>query len=559
MELRRYAALALKWLWLLVLGTLVAGGVAYQVSRVQTPIYQAQLQLMVNQTQSANGPDYSSLLASQNLTQTYAELITSRRVLDAAYQKLGLNPLDQASPATAQVVRSTQLVTLSVEDASPQRARDLATAIAEVFIQQRVADQMGQTAASEKVLQQQIADLEKEMRDTSAQIEQAKAGGDAQAGNLQRLQGVLSQYQVTYAQLAQSENAIQLANARFANAITIVEPAVVPTIPVRPKVLQNTLLAAVVGLLLALGAVFLVEYLDDTVKGEEDVEEASGLPTLAVIGRAKNAKGDRPLLNSGKGAHQLAEAFRVLRVNVGFAWAGKPGQVIEVTSPGPSEGKTTTAANLGMILAQDSRRVILVDADLRRPSLHNAFDLDSKQGLTDLLADPRLAVASRLRETAVPNVRVLPAGPTPPNPAELLGSERFGEVVAELKREADVVVIDTPPLLGAVDPAVVGRVVDGAIVVVAAGETRAGALGKGVEILSRSAVRVLGVALNKATRGNSSYYYHYYYGHQSGHERDGGENGREGGHTGGHADDPSVQSGDSPNGKARVHESVEQK
>lgn len=550
MELRRYAGLALKWLWLLVLGTLVAGGVAYQVSRVQAPVYQAQLQLMVNQTQSANGPDYSSVLASQNLTQTYAQLITSKRVLDAAYQKVGLGATDQTSTATAQVVRSTQLVSLSVEDTNPQRARDVATAIAEVFIQQRVADQMGQSAASASVLHQQIADLEKEMRDTSAEIEVAKAGGDAKAGELQRLQGVLSQYQVTYAQLVRNENDIQLANARYANAISIVEPAVLPTVPVRPKVLQNTLLAAVVGLLLALGVVFLVEYLDDTVKGEEDVEEASGLPTLAVIGRAKNQKGDRPLLNSGRGAHLLAESYRVLRVGISFAWAGKPGQVIEVTSPSPLEGKTTTAANLAMILAQDSRRVILVDADLRRPSLHSAFDLDSKRGLTDLLAEPGLAVASRLLETSVANVRLLPAGPTPPNPAELLGSERFAEVVAELRREADVVVIDTPPLLGAVDPAVVGRVADGALLVVAAGETRAGALAKASEILSQSAPKVLGVVLNKTTKGHSGYYYQYYhYGHESN------------GHQGGDSDAASDHSsnGHSPNGKAKLTESVEQK
>lgn len=532
MELRRYASLALKWLWLLVLGTLVAGGVAYQVSRSEPLAYQSSLRLIVNQTADANGPDYSSLMVSQQLTQTYTQLITSGRVLDAAYQKLGLGPDAQTSSASAAVVRDTQLITLSVEDENPQRARDVAQAIAEVFIEQRVADQVGESAVSQKVLRQQIVDLEGQMKETSQQIEVAKAGGDANEGELQRLQGVLSQYQVTYAQLVRSENDIQLANARFANTIKVVEPAELPVTPIRSKVMQNTLLGAIVGLLLALGVIFLVEYLDDTVKGEEDVAEASGLPTLAVVGRAKNAKGDRPLLTSPTHSHQLAEAFRTLRVNCGFAWAGEPGQVMMVTSPSPLEGKTTTAANLAVMLAQDSRKVIVVDGNLRRPSIHGAFDLDSTDGLSNLLADPTLSAESKLRETRIEGLRVLPAGPVPPNPAELLGSARFAKVVDELRGLGDVVVIDTPPLLGAVDASVIGRQVDGTIVVVAGGETRVGALTKAGEILERGSVRVLGVVLNKARKGQGGYHLSYYRYSSNGH---------------------------SQNGKARLLDSVEQK
>lgn len=510
MELRRYASLALKWLWLLVLGTLIAGGAVYQVSRSQPRAYRASLTLLVNQAQSSNGPDYSSLMASEYLTRTYAQLITSSRMLDAAYQRLGLGEEEQTSSASAQVVRDTQLVILSAEDESPQRARDVATAIAEVFVERQVADQVAQTAVPQKVLREQIVDLDQRMRETSQAIEVAKAGGDAKAGELQRLQGVLSQYQVTHAELVRSESDIQLANARFANAIRVVEPAELPIVPIRPKVLQNTLLAAILGLLASLGLALLLEHLDDTVKTEEDAALAIGLPTLAAIPLFRNANGDWPLLSGHASARHLTETFRRLRLNCDLAWAGEPGQVIMVTSASPLEGKTTTTANLAMSFAQDNRRVVVIDADLRSPSLHDAFDLDSREGLSSLLADPSLTAASRLRATRVPNLRLLPAGPTPPNSPELLGSIRFSSVISELRQEADVILIDTPPLLDTIDPAVVGKAVDGAIVVVAAGQTRMPALGKAMEILERGATRGLGVVLNETRKGQSHHAHSWY-------------------------------------------------
>ena len=259
MELRRFASLGLKWLWLLVLGTLVAGGIAYQASRSQPPVYRASLKLLVNQTQSANGPDYSSLMASEYLTRTYAQMITSRRVLDAAYQRLGLGPEEQTSSASAQVVSDTQLIALSVEDESPSRARDVATAIAAAFVEQRVADQAAQSTAPRQALRQQIVDLESQMAETARAIEAARAGGDARTGELQRLEGALAQYQISHAELSRAEGDMQLASARLANAIQVVEPAVAPVTPIRPKVIQDTLLAAILGLLVSLGLALLLE------------------------------------------------------------------------------------------------------------------------------------------------------------------------------------------------------------------------------------------------------------------------------------------------------------
>jgi len=516
MELRRYGVLILRWWWLLVLATLLAGSSGYAVSSLSPKVYRATTTLLVNQAQNASGGlDYNSILMSERLTRTYADLAKKAPTLNATIAKLGL-PDDLARlerAVTVRVVRDTQLLEIAVEDESPELAQRIADTLAKTFIEQRAADQTGQTSTARTALQRQTVEVEADMRATAAALEKAKAAPDQPEAN--RLQGLLAQQQATYAQLLRNEADFAIAETRSTNSLKIAVPAELPLKPVRPNVPQNTALAAVVGLLLALGGIFLIEYLDDTVKSEADVQASVGLATLAVVPHAhkKREKGEqKPLRLDAHDAHSiLGESYRLLRVNVDFAWAGSPGRSILFTSANPGEGKSSTVANLALSFAQDGRRVVVLDADMRKPSAHRAFDLRNEHGLSNLLADPSALPERFLQKTDLPGLQVLTAGPVPPNPAELLGSTRFGQVLASLAKAADVILVDSPPVLGLVDPTVISARVDGVILVTEAAATRVESLGRAVDAIERAGARRLGVVLNKVTSGAGTYGYYNYY------------------------------------------------
>ena len=205
----------------------------------------------------------------------------------------------------------------------------------------------------------------------------------------------------------------------------------------------------------------------------------------------------------------LMESFRTLRTNLYFA-TETPLRSLVVTSSVPAEGKSTTTANLAMALALDGKRIIIVDADLRRPAQHKIFKLDSTPGLTDVLRDD-CTVKKALRPTTVANVRVLPAGNPPPNPAELLGSGNITRLLAELERHCDIVLLDTPPTLAVADGPIVASQAGGVLLVLAYGETKKVNAQQCVKILARCRAKIVGTALNRMQGTASGYYYGKYY------------------------------------------------
>ncbi len=315
-----------------------------------------------------------------------------------------------------------------------------------------------------------------------------------QESQLQTLEGRLASLRSTYATL------LSFSSGSASNLLTVVEPAIAPTDPVLPRTLLNTLLAAAIGLLAVGGAAFLAEQLDDSIKDPDTVREVANLSTLGTIARMK---GDRDrseiyqlaaLLYPRSG---VAEAYRTLRSNVEFAAVDAPVRTLLVTSAVPGEGKTVTAANLAVVFAQAGRKVLLVDADLRKPRVHAMFDLANAHGLTTMLRSDTVhpEAVSHLTEEA--NLRVLTTGPLPPNPAELLGSHRMQAVLGFLKESADLVIFDSPPLQAVTDSAVLSSYVDGTLLVVDAGRSRRRAVRTAGEILARAGAKVLGVVLNR--------------------------------------------------------------
>jgi capsular exopolysaccharide synthesis family protein len=280
------------------------------------------------------------------------------------------------------------------------------------------------------------------------------------------------------------------------------------------------LLAQAIGALLAAGVAFLIEYVDDTVKSPEDLR-AAGLTVVGVVQRAgtdgKDGRDDVFAISQSKSL--VVEAFRTLRTNLQFSSLDTPLRSLVVTSAVATEGKTTTAANLAVVMAQAGKNVVLVDSDLRRPAAHKLFGVPNRTGLTTALVEDPDALNGYLQDTAIENLRLLTAGPIPPNPQELLGSQRMEELLRKLEAEADIVVLDTPPTLVVADANVLAARADGVLVVVNTERTRRTAVQQATEGLRQVGANLLGGVLNlvDTRRGRSSYYYYsYYYSHYYG-------------------------------------------
>jgi capsular exopolysaccharide synthesis family protein len=200
-----------------------------------------------------------------------------------------------------------------------------------------------------------------------------------------------------------------------------------------------------------------------------------------------------------------------MRTNLQFSSLDHPIRSMVVTSPNPVEGKSTTLANLGVVMAQAGKSVILVDSDLRRPTLHKIFQVPNKTGLTNVLLDDQLELDGHLQETGIENLRLLTSGPLPPNPSELLGSQRMAQFIELLKSKTDVVIFDTPPAIPVTDAAVLATQTDGVLLVADAGKTRRNAARRSVEVLQQVGANVLGAALNRLSPSRSGGYYYYYY------------------------------------------------
>jgi non-specific protein-tyrosine kinase len=335
-----------------------------------------------------------------------------------------------------------------------------------------------------------------------------------QASQRARLEASLAQYRSSLAELLRNRDDVKRAEANRGDTITVVEPAIEPTQSVRPRVLINTLIAAALGALILIAIAFLIEYLDDTVKLPEDAARVTGLPALGSLVQYRNGDKGRQLIAATSPQSPFTESYRTLRTNIQFSSLDKPVDKLLVTSASPGEGKSTTAANLAVVIAQGGKRTILVDTDLRRPVLHQVFGLPNAVGVTNALLMPGGSdLTPFLQPTQVDNLWLLSSGPQPPNPSELLGSHRMGEMIQELQQYADMLVFDSPPTLAVTDAAVLARQMDGVLLVVESATTREVAAKRAAQGLLKVNANVLGVAVNRISyrlAGSHYYYYDYY-------------------------------------------------
>lgn len=519
MDLRQYARTLWKWLWLVLLGAALAGGITYLVSKRSTPIYRASSQLLIQQASSVAGLQWTEVLTSERLAANYARLLTTRPVLNEVATNLRLPEV--ASDIIVDPVRETQIIVLHVEDPNPALATAIANDLPAVFIAQNEKQQQQRINSTLEVYESQIdsvqADIEQAQTQLQAFIALELDGEELtldQASERSRLESSLAQYRSSLAELLRNRDDVRRAEANRGDTITVVEPAIEPTRPVRPRTLVNTLIAAALGALLMGALAFLIEYLDDTVKLPDEAARVTGLPALGSLVQYRNNDKERKLIAADSPMSPFTEAYRTLRTNIQFSSLDKPLQKLMVTSASPGEGKSTTAANLAVVMAQGGKRTILIDTDLRKPVLHQVFGLPNAVGVTNaLLLAQNSDLGGLLQATSIENLWLLSSGPQPPNPSELLGSHRMSELIEELMRYGDMLVFDSPPTLAVTDAAVLARQMDGVLLVIESAKTREVAARRAAQGLLKVNANVLGVAVNRISyrlAGSHYYYYDYY-------------------------------------------------
>ncbi len=458
-----------KWWWLIVAATLVATLSSFLATRQQPPIYRTHVTVMVGSTIENPNPNGNEFWLTQQLATTYADIVQRDPVRNGTMAKLGLIRLPEY---TARVVPSTQLVELTVSDSDPLRAQAVANELANQLILISPAAPDSEDQQRQAFIDAQLSELEANIQATQDEIsrKQISLANMFSARQIADTQAQISSLQAKLTAL-QSNYAALLANTQRGalNSINIIEPAALPTAPVGPNKLATILLAAAIGFLLAAGAAYLLEYLDDTLKNPDDVKKVTGLITLGAVPQIGGITPGHELALLASGQSIASEAYRILRTNLQFAGIDRPLRTLMISSPAPGEGKSLTVSNLGAAFAQTGQRVLLVDADLHRPRLHRIFGLHNNVGLTTALLEVRPTVDGLLQETQIPGLQVLTSGPLPPNPAELLGSARMRELTQTLLAAVDIVIFDTPPVTALSDAAIMSRQVDGVLMVMGAG------------------------------------------------------------------------------------------
>lgn len=482
-------------------------------------LYTATVTLLISQPPSSEGTDYFASPTSGPQTLTYSELLVGRAVLESAIATLELAETPETLLEKIKVVSvpNTQLVRLSVQDNDSAQAALIANTIAQTFVGQIRTLRSEPYAGYLSSIQEQLNSLSSSIEEAQSTIEALSATKVVNEAELASLERVVAGYRGDYQTLQDRYEELNAAMAQSMDTVIATERAPIPGSPVRVRTLY-TLLAAGIGLIAGVGAAFFLERFSPRIHTRSDVNEALGLGTLGMIGRLNGNEDDLVVIKQPRSP--VAEDFRVLGASLRTSLVrgrssgntrdravkgakpkvanvsdqGNSLRTVLVASPGPREGRTVVAANLGASLARDGLKVILVDADLCRPRLHEIFSLDQNPGLTTWLSGE--STNNWLKPSCVPGLEVLTSGEVLPNSADALGRKAVTEILCELSQEADLVLIDSSPGSLVADAMVLGPLVDGVLLVLRAGYTEVQEARHVMESLHRVGANLVGVVLN---------------------------------------------------------------
>ena len=478
MTLRDYGAVAWRRRWFIVIAVALTVLFAGISSALTTPRYSASADVLVKVAPTALTVGAADATANPRYIENQLTLATGSEVLAATRDVVGSDP-----SLSVQASENSDIFTFTATSTNTANSAIAANTHAQVFIEAQRTAALQEYEIRKAALEEQLAAIDR--------------------GEISELRR--DEFE------RERERVILSIELTAKGGSSIADEAVPPPSPYEPTPARTVTLAAVVGLLIGLGAAFLVDYLDTGIRDEDDLERATGHPTLAVIPQNPDASTGRlQLVTSTDPDSPPAEAYRDLRTAVRFLAIDHTLKLVQVTSPRPGDGKTTTAANLAVVSARAGQRTILVDCDLRKPRVHQIFGLDNHVGFTSLLVDqmPVTAVASRIAD--VPNLVVITSGPQPPDPSELLSGPSTAALLRELSELADVVIVDSAPVLPITDGVVLSRVVDGVIIVVSATTADRRQVARTVQRLASVEANVLGTVLN-AYAGKDTDIYRYGY------------------------------------------------
>jgi polysaccharide biosynthesis transport protein len=521
MEIKELLAPIQKWWWFIALATLLAGGSSYWFVSQQPPVYEARTTLMIGRALDNPNPGGNEFALSQQLAAAYADMAKRETVRHETMAALGTSWLPEYRAWTPP---NSLLIEVVVVDTIPARAQAVANELANQLVLRsptapQAEDQEQMAFINEELehLQEAITATREEIATKQEELRhlvsaQKISDMQTQIGGLQTKLGLL---QNTYATLLSNTQRGAI------NTLAVLEQASLPRRPVGPNIAYTVSIAAALGVVMATTAAYFLSYLDDTIKEPDTVRRISNLPLLATIARFKTEPEENSLIVNNLPRSPVSEAFRELRTAIRFANVDEPPRKLLITSPSRNEGKSVTAANLAIVLAQAGHDVLLIDGDLRQPQQHKHFDLSNQHGLTDLLLllelRPKSAVpdASTLLQgfvqaTSIVGLSVLTSGPIPPNPSEVLGSEKMKVALEILGAKFDLVVLDSPPCLVVTDAAVLSTQVDGVVMIARAGQTRQQQLQKAVDRLRDVNANLIGVSLNGVRRHGAAYQYDGY-------------------------------------------------
>ncbi|MGA7732694.1 MAG: polysaccharide biosynthesis tyrosine autokinase [Chloroflexia bacterium] len=552
MELLQYWRVIRKSLWLILLVVALGLSGATYYTLNQSTRYESSTTLLLNPAVPSALVPYVQAQVAANLADSYSELMRTRFFGESVVKELPF-PMSAESVGGAigtELEPNTLFYRITVTMDTPEQAQQLANTVVKVFLdanasQQEQASQSSQVDSPRNQMRKRMQDkleyLDEEIASYQRQLDalEAEPKSPERDTQIQQLRG-----QMIALQESQTNTMLAIAqlpdNSVQPNTALVVDPAL-PGSPISANLTTSLQLALAASLLLGLGLAFLRDYLDYTVRSPEYLEEMLHLTPLAGIGivgegsgRAygyggRRFKGNARNVPKGRVAGRSlvtldfpsspeSESFRVLRTNIQFASVDRPVRTLVVTSPGPGEGKTFTSTNLAVVVAQAGKRVILVDTDLRKPSVHRALGLQNVRGFTNLVLDSADTRIADVVQTipGQPNLAIITSGPLPPNPSELLSSQHVAHTMQRLAEQADLVIYDTPPAAAVADPMIMASQVDAVLLVIAAGATRRDMVTRVKQAMEKVGARAVFPVLNrvKASDIHGYAYYHQYYGTQ---------------------------------------------
>ena len=507
MKIQQFIKPILQWWWMIILAGIIGGVSAFLITRQLPKVYSARAMLMVSSAITDPNPDLYQFSVTSQLAQTYAYIGYQDTVRFAVMEALNIPELPDYEILA---LSSGPFLEITVTDTNPEMAARVANELSNQIInisptnmQQAEQAQVSQfiqtqlTNLQAKIIltQQEIDEKEAELAELTSASEITRAQNDLTA-----LETKLTSYQTTYA------NLLTTTVSSATNIISVFEAASIPVKPIGPKILLIVVVSIMGGVLLAIAATYIIEFLDDSIKDISEISDLIEAPVIATVSNLPKEKGWDYLKQNPDSA--IADSFHMLNVNLGFLSIDRPLHTILITSPGPADGKSTIAVNLAYTIARSDKSIVILDADLRRPNVHTMLGVSNENGLSSIFVE-EISLKDALQSVEDGRIFFIASGNPPPNPTELLASKRMTSILDELKKLFDTVIIDCPPLM-VPDTSVLATKVDGVVLVIRPSHTTKRTVQMARDQLKRAGANILGVVANGVT-GQSHYYGGYYH------------------------------------------------